>query len=74
MVASKHVATCGCFAGTVFVVDRPGAGQATVAAGELGISLGDPDVFPLDVLGDIFNSFGGKLFDEIRSREVNCAC
>ena len=38
--------------------------------GELGISLGDPDDWALDVLGDILNSFGGRLFDRIRSREV----
>ena len=39
--------------------------------GELGISLGDPDDWALDVLGDILNSFGGRLFDRIRSREVH---
>ena len=38
--------------------------------GELGISLGDPDDWALDVLGNILNSFGGRLFDRIRSREV----
>ena len=41
--------------------------------GELGISLGDPDDWALDVLGDILNSFGGRLFDRIRSREVHLA-
>lgn len=41
--------------------------------GELGISLGDPDDWALDVLGDILNSFGGRLFDRIRSREVQLA-
>ena len=44
--------------------------QASVGMGELGISLGDPDDWALDVLGDILNSFGGRLFDRIRSREV----
>jgi hypothetical protein len=38
--------------------------------GEIGVTLMDPDHFALDVLNDILNSFGGKLFDEIRSREV----
>ncbi len=46
------------------------AAQAAVAVGELGIQLGDPDGYALDVLGDILNSFGGRLFDRIRSREV----
>lgn len=41
-----------------------------MVVGELGISLADPDNYALDVLGDIFNSFGGRLFDQIRSREV----
>ena len=41
--------------------------------GEIGVTLMDPDHYALDVLNDILNSFGGKLFDEIRSREVN-AC
>lgn len=39
--------------------------------GELGISLGDPDDWALDVLGNILNSFGGRLFDRIRSKEVH---
>ncbi len=34
-----------------------------------GISLSDPDVFALDALGGVFNSFGGQLFDTLRSRE-----
>jgi len=54
----------------VYLIDRPGLTQATVALGELGVTLLDPDHFALDVLNDILNSFGGKLFDEIRSREV----
>ena len=43
-----------------------------MALGEIGVTLMDPDHFALDVLNDILNSFGGKLFDEIRSREVRC--
>ena len=34
------------------------------------MSAGDPDMAALDVLGDVLNSFGGRLFDRIRSREV----
>lgn len=45
--------------------------QASVAVGEVGISLQDPDDYALDVLGDILNSFGGRIFDQIRSREVS---
>ena len=46
------------------------ARQASVLVGEPGISLADTDSYALDVLGDILNSFGGRLFDQIRSREV----
>ncbi|GFR43895.1 hypothetical protein Agub_g5025, partial [Astrephomene gubernaculifera] len=53
----------------VYLVDRPGLTQATVLVGEPGIPLSDPDLFPLDVLGGVFNSFGGQLFDTLRSRQ-----
>lgn len=56
-------------AGKLFLVNIPGATQTSVAVGEPGIQLLDPDDFPLDVLNDILNSFGGRLFDQIRSRE-----
>ena len=51
-------------------MDRTGQTQANIAVGEVGINLLDPDSFALDVLGDIMNGFGGRLFDEIRSKEV----
>ena len=51
-------------------MDRSGQSQASIAVGEVGIDLLDPDSFALDVLGDIMNGFGGRLFDEIRSKEV----
>ena len=38
--------------------------------GELGVELSDPDSPSLDVLNEILNSFGGVLFNEIRSKEV----
>ncbi|KAA6423167.1 MAG: peptidase M16 domain [Trebouxia sp. A1-2] len=53
----------------LFLVDRSGQSQASIAVGEMGIDLLDPDSFALDVLGDIMNGFGGRLFDEIRSKE-----
>lgn len=57
-------------AGRLFLVDRGGQTQASIAVGEVGIDLLDPDSFALDVLGDIMNGFGGRLFDELRSKEV----
>ncbi|MEW5306139.1 MAG: hypothetical protein WDW36_008628 [Sanguina aurantia] len=56
-------------AGRVYLVDRPGSTQASVAMAEPGVSLTDPAMFPLEVLGSVFNSFGGQLFDQIRSRQ-----
>jgi len=53
----------------VLLIDRPGLTQASVAAGEPGVSLRDPDAAPLDVLSSVLNSFGGRLFNQIRSRE-----
>ncbi|GLI58631.1 hypothetical protein VaNZ11_000366 [Volvox africanus] len=54
---------------TVYLVDRPGLTQAYVLTAEPGITLSDPDLFSLDVLSGVFNSFGGQLFDKLRSRE-----
>ena len=44
--------------------------QATVAMGEIGVQMSDPDTPALDILNEILNSFGGRLFNEIRSKEV----
>jgi hypothetical protein len=43
--------------------------QASVVMGEVGVALRDADVFALDVLSSHFNSFGGVLFDKLRTRE-----
>lgn len=42
----------------VFLVDLPGASQGSVAVGEPGIALGDPDEHRLEVLDQILNGFG----------------
>ena len=38
--------------------------------GEIGVQMSDPDTPALDILNEILNSFGGRLFNEIRSKEV----
>jgi zinc protease len=53
----------------VFFVDVPGSFQSSIAIAELGIQLQDPDDTALDVVGGILNSFGGRLFDGIRSQK-----
>jgi zinc protease len=56
-------------AGKIYLIDRPDATQASIAVGEPGIRMMDPDECALDVLSDLMNSFGGRLFDGLRSRE-----
>ncbi len=45
--------------------------QASVVMGEIGVQMSDPDTPALDILNEILNSFGGSLFNEIRSKEVD---
>jgi zinc protease len=54
----------------VLLIDRPGLSQATVAAGEPGVDVSDRDTPSLDVLSSALNSFGGALFDSVRSRDA----
>ena len=56
-------------AGRTFIIDRPGALQASLATGEPGVQMMDPDECALDVLTDLFNGFDGTLFNQIRSKE-----
>ena len=45
--------------------------QASIAMGEIGVQMSDVDTPALDILNEILNSFGGRLFNEIRSKEVS---
>ncbi|KAI8463240.1 MAG: Metalloenzyme, LuxS/M16 peptidase-like protein [Monoraphidium minutum] len=58
--------------GVVWLIDRPGAAQASVAAGERGVSLLAPDAYALSALNGVLNSFGGSLFDTLRTRDGLC--
>ncbi|KAK3259356.1 hypothetical protein CYMTET_31641, partial [Cymbomonas tetramitiformis] len=53
----------------LLLIDKPGSTQANVAMMELGVTLDDPDIFALDVLNSLLNGFGGRLFDQVRSRD-----
>ena len=57
------------YAGRTFLVDRPGLAQATVVLAEPGVLLTDVDAPSLDILGGALSSFGGRLFDGLRSRD-----
>jgi zinc protease len=53
----------------LFLVDQPQLTQSTVQIGHVGGRLDDPDVFSLLVMNEALNSFGGRLFNEVRSRQ-----
>ncbi|MBZ8178759.1 M16 family metallopeptidase [Oscillatoria salina] len=55
--------------GGVFVVDRPELTQSNILLGHLGGKLINPDYPELDVLNGVVNGFGGRLFNEVRSRQ-----
>lgn len=55
--------------GGTFLVDQPQLTQSSIQIGHIGGQLNEPDVFPLYVMNEIFNSFGGRLFNEVRSRQ-----
>jgi len=54
--------------GKIFIVNQPGLDQSAVAVAEPGVAIMDPDEAELGVLSGILNSFGGSLFDDIRSK------
>ena len=56
-------------AGGLFLVNQPQLTQSTVQIGHIGGQLDSPDVFALLVMNEVLNGFGGRLFDEVRSRQ-----
>lgn len=55
--------------GGVFFVNQPQLTQSYVQMGHLGGQLNSPDYAALDVLNQVMNGFGGRLFNEVRSRQ-----
>lgn len=53
----------------IFVVNQPQLTQSYVQLGHLGGKLNNPDYPALDVLNQVMNGFGGRLFNEVRSRQ-----
>lgn len=53
----------------VFLVDQPQLTQSSVLLGHLGGQLNSPDYAKLSVINDVLNGFGGRLFNEVRSRQ-----
>jgi zinc protease len=55
--------------GGVFFVNQPQLTQSNVLIGHLGGQFNNPDYAALDVLNNVLNGFGGRLFNEVRSRQ-----
>lgn len=55
--------------GGVFVVDRPQLTQSYIEIGHLGGLRSSPDYPVLGVMNNVLSGFGGRLFNEVRSRQ-----
>jgi zinc protease len=53
----------------VFFVNQPQLSQSTVQIGHLGGQHSYPDHPTLSVMNEVLNGFGGRLFNEVRSRQ-----
>ena len=56
------------YAQGIFAIDRPQQTQSNILMGHLGGQLDSPDYPTLSVLNGVLNGFGGRLFNEVRSR------
>ncbi|MCC3433218.1 MAG: insulinase family protein [Microcoleus sp. PH2017_04_SCI_O_A] len=55
--------------GGIFLVNQPQLSQSYVQMGHLGGMLNSPDYGALDVMNGVMNGFGGRLFNNVRSRQ-----
>ncbi len=55
--------------GGVFFVNQPQLTQSNIYIGHLGGKFDSPDYAALDVLNGVLSGFGGRLFNEVRSRQ-----
>ncbi len=53
----------------LFFVDQPQLTQSTIHIGHIGDELRSPYHASMTVLNEVLNGFGGRLFNEIRSRQ-----
>ena len=53
----------------LFVVDRPQLTQSNILIGHIGGQFDSPDYATMSVLNGVLNGFGGRLFNEVRSRQ-----
>jgi zinc protease len=55
--------------GGVFLVNQPQLTQSSILLGHLGGKFDNPDYAALSVMNGVLNGFGGRLFNEVRSRQ-----
>lgn len=55
--------------GGIFMVNQPQMTQSYVQMGHLGGQFNNPDYPALDVMSGVLNGFGGRLFNQVRSRQ-----
>ena len=55
--------------GGVFLVDQPQLTQSSVLIGHLSGQLDNPDYAALSVMNQVLNGLGGRLLNEVRSRQ-----
>lgn len=53
----------------IFFVNQPQLTQSNIQIGHLGGEFDSPDYPALDVMTGVLNGFGGRLFNEVRSRQ-----
>ena len=57
------------YEGELFAVERPQQTQSSILLGHIGGQVDNPDYPSLSVLNGVLNGFGGRLFNEVRSRQ-----
>ncbi|MEB3293656.1 MAG: pitrilysin family protein [Synechococcales bacterium] len=55
--------------GGVFFVNQPQLNQSSIQLGHLGGVVKDPDYPALSILNEVMNGLGGRMFNEVRSRQ-----
>ena len=53
----------------LFAIERPQQTQSSILLGHIGGQFDNPDYPTLSVLNGVLNGFGGRLFNEVRSRQ-----
>ncbi len=53
----------------IFMINQPQLSQSTVQIGHIGGQQSYPDHAALSVMNEVLNGFGGRLFNEVRSRQ-----